>query len=68
MIKIKDSGKDFRDKEEPDVDPQPPAEELAKHLGLVEVGSLQNDVALVEPVGTSDQEDDGRLALQFHPL
>ena len=55
---------DSRDEERPGVDPLPPAEVLVKPLGLVEVGSLRNDAALV---GTSGLEDDARLVLWFRP-
>jgi len=53
-----------RDKEQPDVDPLPPAEVLVKPLGLVEVGSLRNDAALV---GTLGLEDDATFVLWFRP-
>ena len=53
---------DSRDKGQPGVDPLPPAEVLVKPLGLVEVGSLQNDAALA---GTLGLEDDARFVLWF---
>lgn len=48
---------------QPGVDPQPPAELLVKHLGLVEVGNLRNDVALVGTLGPDDGE---KSVLWFH--
>ncbi len=52
---------------QPGFDPQPPAGVLVKHLGLVEVGSLQNDVALAVLVGTLGLDDGESFDPWFHP-